>query len=170
MAKLRFEIVTGERLVFSADDVDMVVAPGTDGELGVLPRHAPLVTTLKPGVLRVKQGVQETEMAVSGGFMEVRPDRVTVLADTAERATEIDEARAEESRQRAQEVLEAGWPEKIAAREAYADFDAWLRAVGHQRNPGTTADLIAAGLFVALHEGTIPLPCPWPWSRDGIVL
>src|SRR5436305_6843351 len=107
MAKLRFEIVTGERLVFSADDVDMVVAPGTDGELGVLPRHAPLVTTLKPGVLRVKQGVQETEMAVSGGFMEVRPDRVTVLADTAERATEIDEARAEESRQRALRTLQA---------------------------------------------------------------
>jgi len=78
-------------------------------------------------------------------------------------------AEAEESRQRAQDVLELGWPEKREAREAYAEFDAWLRAVGHQRNPGTTADLIAAGLFVALHEGTIPLPCPWPWSRDGIV-
>jgi len=78
-------------------------------------------------------------------------------------------AEAEESRQRAQDVLEAGWPEKVQAREAYAQFDAWLRAVGHQRNPGTTADLIAAGLFVALHEGTIPLPCPWPWSCEGIV-
>jgi triphosphoribosyl-dephospho-CoA synthase len=78
-------------------------------------------------------------------------------------------AEAEESRQRAQDVLELGWPEKREARAAYADFDAWLRAVGHQRNPGTTADLIAAGLFVALHEGTIPLPCPWPWSREGIV-
>lgn len=116
MAKLRLEIVTGERVIYSADDVDMVVATGTMGELGVLPRHAPLMTTLKPGVLRVKQGGQETEMAVSGGFMQVLPDKVTVLADTAERATDIDEARADQARQRALQSLQtAGKPQDAAA-------------------------------------------------------
>ncbi len=106
MAKLKLEIVTAERVVYSAEDVDMVVAPGVMGELGILPRHAPLLTTLKPGVLRVKHGGQEEELAVSGGFLQVMPDKVTVLADAAERAEEIDEARAEEARQRALRALQ----------------------------------------------------------------
>lgn len=101
---IRLEIVTGERLVYS-DDVDSVVAPGVEGELGVLPRHAALMTTLAPGELRVKKNGQDVLMAVSGGFMEVLPHKVTILADSAERADEIDEARAEEARKRAQNRL-----------------------------------------------------------------
>ncbi|HLH26481.1 MAG TPA: F0F1 ATP synthase subunit epsilon [Chloroflexota bacterium] len=105
MAKLRLEIVTAEREVF-ADDVDMVVAPGGEGEVGILPRHAPLLTTLQPGVLRLKKDGDETYLAVSGGFMQVYRDRVLVLADTAERAEEIEEERAESARQRALAALQ----------------------------------------------------------------
>ena len=105
MAKLRFEVITGERIVYQDTDVDMVVAPGTDGVLGILPQHAPLVSTLQPGELRVKKGGNEVSMVVTGGFLEVSGDRVLVLADAAERADEIDLARAEEARRRAQERL-----------------------------------------------------------------
>lgn len=101
MAKtIKIEVITGERVVY-ADDVDIVVAPGIEGQLGILPQHAPLLTTLQPGELMVRKGHEEIAMAVSGGFMEVRPDKVIVLADTAERAEEIDAARAQAARQRA---------------------------------------------------------------------
>jgi F-type H+-transporting ATPase subunit epsilon len=102
---IRLDIVTIERQVFS-DDVDMVVAPGTEGVLGILPHHAPLMTGLKPGELRIKKrGLPDQLVAIGGGFMEVRPDKVTILADTAEHAGEIDVARAEEARRRAEQVL-----------------------------------------------------------------
>lgn len=105
MSTIRCEIVTAERIVFS-DDVSMVIAPGIEGELGILPRHAPLMTALTEGELTVRRpGQEEVHMAVSGGFMEVRPDRVTILADAAERAEEIDLERAEAARRRAQELL-----------------------------------------------------------------
>jgi F-type H+-transporting ATPase subunit epsilon len=105
MAKLTVEIVTGERVVFTETDVDMVIAPGSDGTLGILPKHAPLITTLAQGELRVKKGGNEQSLVVFGGFMEVTPDRVIVLADSAERAEEIDVARAEAARQRAQAAI-----------------------------------------------------------------
>jgi len=105
MAKLRFEIITGERIVLQETDVDMVVAPGVEGTLGILPQHAPLVTTLQPGELRVKKGANEVALAVTGGFMEVAGNRVLILADAAERADEIDIARAEQARQQAQEAI-----------------------------------------------------------------
>ena len=89
MATLHLEIVTQERRLFSGD-VDMVVAPGSEGELGILPHHAPLLTTLKEGELRVKQGGGEEYFTIGGGFMEVQPDHVIVLADVAEQADEID--------------------------------------------------------------------------------
>ena len=101
---IRLDIVTAERVVFS-DDVDVIVAPGTEGQLGVLPHHAPLMTMLEPGELLAKKGGEEFSMVVSGGFMEVRPDRVIILADAAERAEEIDIARAEAAKKRAQERL-----------------------------------------------------------------
>ena len=104
MASLRLDIVTAERVVFS-EDVDVVVAPGVEGQLGILPHHAPLMTTLQPGELLVRKGGEEFSLAISGGFLEVRPDRVIVLADTAERAEEIDAARAEEAKRRAEERL-----------------------------------------------------------------
>ena len=105
MAKLHVEIVTGERVVFTEDEVDMVVAPGIDGVLGVLPRHAPLITILSSGELRIKKGGGEQSIVVFGGFMEVTPERVIILADSAERAEEIDVGRAEESRRRAETAV-----------------------------------------------------------------
>ena len=99
------EIITAERQVFS-DEVDMVVAPGIDGQLGILPRHAPLMTMLKPGALTVrKAGEEDMYVAVSGGFMEVLGNRVSILADACERSDEIDEERAQQAIQRAQERL-----------------------------------------------------------------
>jgi len=106
----RLDIVTAERVVFS-EDVDVVVAPGVEGQLGVLPHHAPLMTTLMPGELVVRKGGEEFFLAISGGFIEVRPDRIIVLADAAERAEEIDVARAEEAKRRAEERLKERGPE-----------------------------------------------------------
>jgi F-type H+-transporting ATPase subunit epsilon len=101
---IHLEIVTAERVVLS-DDVDQVNAPTKDGRVGILPRHMPLLTILDVGELDIiKDGVR-TPFAISGGFMEVLPTRVTILADTAERADEIDEARAEEARRRAEERI-----------------------------------------------------------------
>ena len=101
------EIVTQDRGLFSGE-VDMVLAPGSEGELGILPHHAPLLTTLSLGVLRVRQGGQEIAFTIAGGVMEVRPDRVTVLADSGESIDEIDVARAEAARERAQHMLAEG--------------------------------------------------------------
>ncbi len=103
---LTVEIVTAERLVFAEEGVDEVVAPGIEGEFTVLPQHAPLLTMIKPGLMRIIKGGGETEMAITGGFLEVRDNRVTILADAAERAEEIDVARAEEARRRAERQLE----------------------------------------------------------------
>ncbi len=103
---LKLDIVTAERIVYS-EDVDEVVAPGVQGQLGILPHHAPLMTTLQAGALVVKKGGEEEILAISGGFLEVRPDHVIILADQAERAGEIDAARAEEARRRAEERLKA---------------------------------------------------------------
>jgi F-type H+-transporting ATPase subunit epsilon len=100
MVKLGFEIITAERVVYS-DEVDVVVAPGIEGQLAILPNHAPLMTMLQPGELTVRKEGEEDSIFVSGGFLEVQGNKVTVLADTAERAEEIDTTRAEEARLRA---------------------------------------------------------------------
>jgi len=113
MPKLNVDIVTAERLVYSEQEVDELIVPGIEGELGVLPLHAPLLTMIQPGVLRVVKGGEEVAMAITGGFIEVRDNRVTILADAVERGEDIDVARAEEARRRAQEQL--------AAREAAVD-------------------------------------------------
>ena len=101
---IRLEIVTPEGVSYSGE-VDAVVAPGTEGQLGILPHHAPLMTILQAGELRVMKNGDETCIAVFGGFLEVRPDRVIVLADAAERAEEIDATRAEEEKRRAEQAL-----------------------------------------------------------------
>ena len=101
---LQLEIVTAERVVLS-EQVDMVSAPSAEGRLGILPRHEAMLAVLLPGELHYTKNGVSTPFAISGGFIEVLPDRVTVLADTAERADEIDEARAEASRQQAQEAM-----------------------------------------------------------------
>jgi len=99
--KLHVEVVTAERLVYSVDDADMVIAPGAEGTLGILPRHAPLISLLGMGEMRVKRGREEDVLTIFGGFLEVANNVVRVLADASERAEEIDLARAEEARQRA---------------------------------------------------------------------
>ena len=107
MASMQLDIITSERILFS-DKVDGVVVPGSEGELGVLPYHAPLLTVIQPGELRiVKDGENDTSIAISGGFIEVMSNKVVILADTAERSDEIDEARAEEAMRRAKQRLES---------------------------------------------------------------
>jgi len=118
LPKLKFDIVTAERMVYS-DDVDVVIAPGVEGQLGILPNHASLLTMLQPGELVVRKEGEETEMFVSGGFLEVMQNRVTLLADVAERAEEIDIARAEEAKRRAEEQIKQAPPEMdLAVAEA----------------------------------------------------
>jgi F-type H+-transporting ATPase subunit epsilon len=104
---LHLEVITPERKVYE-DDVDMVVAPASEGYVGILPHHVPLFTTLGPGEFKVKKGGVEEVLAVFGGFMDVRSDRVVVLTDAAEHAEEIDANRAQQARERAQQVLAAG--------------------------------------------------------------
>ena len=107
---LRFEFIAQERIVFQ-DSVSMVIAPGESGILGILPRHAPLMTVIVPGEVIVKQeGQEDRYFAVGGGFMEVRPDKVTLLARSGESAEEIDVMRAQEARMRAEEFLAEGPP------------------------------------------------------------
>lgn len=103
--KLNVEIVTGERVVYSEAGVDMVVAPGAEGQLGILPHHAPLFSLLSAGELRVKRGNAEEVLTVFGGFLEVANDRVLILSDTAERIEELDVERAEAARQRAEAAI-----------------------------------------------------------------
>jgi len=105
MAQLHCEVVTAERKVFE-DDVSMVVAPGIEGQLGILPNHAPLMTALTFGELHIqREGQEDVYIAIGGGFMEVGPRHVIILADSAERAEEIDIARAEEARQLAEKTM-----------------------------------------------------------------
>ncbi len=119
MASIRLDVVTAERQVYS-DDVDIVLAPGIEGVLGILPQHAPLMTMLQPGELIARKGASEYSLVVSGGFIEVRPDRVIVLADSAERAEEIDIARAEEAKKRAEKRMEARYEPGFDAARADA--------------------------------------------------
>ncbi len=107
-----------------AGDVDIVVLPGTDGEMGILPHHAPLLTTLKIGIIKVRSGGKEEVFTVAGGVAEVQPDIVTVLADAAENVEEIDVARAEAARKSAQEILAKGVP---ADTDSYLKMEAALR-------------------------------------------
>jgi len=107
---ISLEIVTPERQVFS-EDVDSVVCPGVEGELGVLPHHAPLLTTLGVGELRIRRGGEEEFFAIAGGFLQVRPDKVVVMAETADMAAEIDIEKAVEARREAEQALAEGFEE-----------------------------------------------------------
>ncbi len=106
---MRCAIVTQDRQLFEGE-ADMVVAPGTEGIMGILPNHAPLLTTLAFGELIVRHGEEEEIFIVAGGVMEVQPDAVVVLADSGENIAEIDEERAEKARLRAEELLAEGPP------------------------------------------------------------
>lgn len=131
---LTLEIVTAERLVYSDDNVDMVVAPSVDGEVGILPHHAPLLTLLQIGELRVTKGADEQSIVIAGGFLEVLNNRVTILADVAERAEEIDAASAEDARRRAQDALaNRGAIEDLAAAEAAMRLASLRLRIGQRR-------------------------------------
>lgn len=120
---IRCEIVSQDRTVF-AGDVDIVVLPGAAGEMGILPKHAPVLTTLKFGVVKVRKAGREDVFTVAGGVAEVQPDIVTILADAAENVQEIDAARAEAARVRAEEALKAGASHDT---DAYLAMEAALR-------------------------------------------
>jgi F-type H+-transporting ATPase subunit epsilon len=120
---IRCEIVSQDRMVFEGD-VDIVVLPGSAGEMGILPHHASLLTTLKYGFIKIRQQGQEQIFTVAGGVAEVQPQVVTVLADASENIEEIDVKRAETARQRAQEMLEKGVPTDT---DAYLAIEAALR-------------------------------------------
>ena len=122
MAGLTLTIVTPEREVLRAEDVEIVLAPGVNGQLGILPRHAPLVTELEPGTLCLRQGGVETFLSLSGGFLEVVNDRASVLADASERAEEIDLARAERSLEAGRRDLQAARHSRVESQIAQAQL------------------------------------------------
>ena len=131
---LHLEIVTSARIVFDGN-VDMVTVPGGGGEMGILPRHAPVLSTLKPGELRIKVGGETQEFAIGGGFVDIHNNHVIILADSAERADEIDVARAEAARIRAQEILKTAPPNKedLMKLEAAARRSEVRLRVAHRR-------------------------------------
>ncbi|MDQ2915254.1 MAG: F0F1 ATP synthase subunit epsilon [Chloroflexota bacterium] len=118
---LHLEVITPEGKMYE-EDVDMVVAPASEGYVGILPHHVPLFTTLGPGEFKVKRGGVEELLAVFGGFMDVRADRVIVLTDAAEHAEDIDANRAQEARERAQQVLAAGTASAADEQRARAEL------------------------------------------------
>ena len=126
---LHLEIVTPERLVYQGD-VDALVCPGIEGELGILPHHAPLLTTLGFGELRIRTGGQEESFAIAGGFLQVRPDKVVVMAETADLASEIDLEAAEQARRDAERTLAEGFVESADLARARASME---RALLHIR-------------------------------------
>lgn len=120
---IRCEIVSQDRMVYEGD-VDMVLVPGSQGEMGILPNHAPLLSTLKYGILRVRVKGEEEAFTVAGGVVEIQPDLVTVMADAAENVKEIDVSRADAARRRAEELLKQGPAE---GSDAYSKIEAALR-------------------------------------------
>ncbi len=120
---IRCEIVSQDRMVFEGD-ADIVILPGTAGEMGILPNHAPLLTTLEYGIIRVRYQGNEEIFTVAGGIAEVQPDIITILADAAENVKEIDVERAEAARKRAEALLAEGPPPDT---DAYLAIEAALR-------------------------------------------
>ncbi len=139
---IRCEIVSQDRMVFEGP-ADIVILPGVEGEMGILPMHAPLLTTLKFGILKVRYKGKEEVFTVAGGVVEVQPDIITVLADAAENVGEIDIARAEAARKRAEVLLAEGPPPdtdtymavEAALRRSNLRLDAAKRFRGRDRMP-----------------------------------
>jgi len=137
MAKLRVDVVTAERLVYSGE-ADVVLAPGVDGQLGILPSHAPLLAELEPGALVIGLGGEGVDVALMGGFIEVLANRVTVLANVAEQAHEIDRERAQRALERAQERLAVRGPDVdlLRAQAAFRRSHARLRVAARVPRAG----------------------------------
>jgi F-type H+-transporting ATPase subunit epsilon len=145
---IRCDIVSQDRQVFSGE-ADMVIVPGIQGEMGILPNHAPLLSTLKFGILRVRYMSQEQIFTIAGGVIEVQPDLITVMADAAENVQEIDINRAEAAKRRAEEILKQGPPPdsdaylkiESALRRSNLRLDAVKRYRGQRsRFPGTSEE------------------------------
>ena len=135
---IQLEIVTPERRAYS-DTVDSVQVPGVEGELGILPHHAPLITTLGVGELRIRKGGTDESFAIVGGFLQVRPDKVVVMAETADLASEIDLDRAHEARREAERALETGYHEGAdlaAARASLQQALLRIRVAERRRREG----------------------------------
>ena len=126
MAPMWLEIITAEREMY-ADEVDMLVAPGIEGQLGILPHHAPLMTVLQPGELMIRKDGEETYLTVTGGFLEVIGNKVTILADACEHSEEIDEERAQAAMDRAREELSRVDANQQLAQAAVAMHRAQIR-------------------------------------------
>jgi F-type H+-transporting ATPase subunit epsilon len=120
---VRCEIVSQDRMVFEGE-ADIVIAPGENGQLGILPNHAPLLSTLRYGILTIRYQGREEHFTISGGLVEVQPDIITILADAAENVGEIDVARAEAAKRRAEEILQQGLPPDT---DTYLAMEAALR-------------------------------------------
>jgi F-type H+-transporting ATPase subunit epsilon len=140
MPTVKLEIVTAERQIFS-EDVTTIIAEGIDGQMTILPKHAPLITMLAPGELVLRKDGEEMYLVISGGFIEVRPEKVIVLADACERSDEIDLERAAEAKRRAEERLKnlAQTPEMDQSRAEAALRRSLARlrvAEKRRRNPG----------------------------------
>jgi F-type H+-transporting ATPase subunit epsilon len=129
---IRCEIVSQDRLVWEGD-ADVVTLPGTDGDMGILPHHAPLLSTLRFGLIKVRAHGREEVFTVAGGVAEIQPEIITILADAAENVGEIDVARAEAARHRAEEMLKAGPP---------ADTDALLAIEAALRRSNLRLDAV----------------------------
>ncbi len=145
---IRCEIVSQDRQVFSGD-ATMIIVPGIQGEMGILPNHAPLLSTLKMGILKVRYRGQEQVFTIAGGLIEVQPDVVTVMADSAENVQEIDIERAEAAKRRAEEILKEGPPPDVdaylmlesALRRSNLRLEAVKRYRGHRTHfPGASED------------------------------
>jgi F-type H+-transporting ATPase subunit epsilon len=135
---LHLEIVTPARLAYS-DEVDMVLVPGSEGELGILPHHTPLVSLLGVGELKIRKGGSEEVFAIAGGFLQVRPDKVVVMAETAEIDSDIDLERAQKARAEAEKALEGGFVEGADLSAARAELQRALvriRVAEHRRREG----------------------------------
>ncbi|ACL70528.1 F0F1 ATP synthase subunit epsilon [Halothermothrix orenii] len=129
---IRLEVVTPEKVVFS-EPVNILIAPAIDGEIGILPKHTPLVTGLKTGVMRVKKDGEEVKISISEGFMEVKPDEINVIVRTAELPHEIDVERARDALKRAEKRLNSRNDriDRARARAAFERAIARLKAAGH---------------------------------------
>lgn len=130
MSPFRLEIVTAEEELY-VGDVDILIAPGREGQMAILPNHAPLLTQLGPGLLEFRTGGEAEDMALTGGFLEILSNRVVVLADAAERAEDIDIDRAEAAMQRAQE--------RVASHDADVDFERAIAQLARARTRVTVA-------------------------------
>ena len=141
MSTIHVEIVSVEGHIFSGD-ASLVICPAKMGDVGIAPRHAPLMTTLRPGEVRVQaEGKEELFLYVTGGILEVQPSQVTILADTALRAEQLDEAAADEARRRAEEALKGATTREDLAHAQEQLVEAGARYQAAQKLKGKRREL-----------------------------